>query len=459
MFGYVRFFCFCFCRSQAYTAWVNSQLRKRPELPLIEDMGNDLQDGVLVAKLIEIITGKDIRGIDVNAKTQQVKRDNFEKILTFLASQRVRTSTVTSRDLATGNLKSLMRLILSLASHYKPHSVKQGRDSASFRANSQTTPNLNVPTNRRFPATGFEPQEVDMKTVNALATLRRQNTNSGATAIRPALATSSSAADLLMSPGVQRRYTMNGSTINREIASQLSQFGTISNSRSLANLQHHNHDDSLIESPRQHTAMATSTSVGDLNTSEEDATIRKPILKKDSKYGSRRELPALGVSGVVSKGRPSIFEFWENMLGPQPDQTGSMIITAGESSDANENNSGSRASMRRVLPPLPGQPQSLTVSTSTNNTAFNNNSSGNAELLGSRGEVEGSSNQPSPTCVSGEIDPGYWSAVRGNNNHEEMMSTTPVKAHHDLLMDDLNRTKKQLAELQNMVSFPFPRKT
>lgn len=76
--------------------------------------------------------GKEIRGIDVNAKTQQAKRDNFEKILTFLASQRVRTSTVTSRDLATGNLKSLMRLILSLASHYKPHSVKQGRDSGNI---------------------------------------------------------------------------------------------------------------------------------------------------------------------------------------------------------------------------------------------------------------------------------------------------------------------------------------
>ncbi|XP_057374957.1 dixin-like [Daphnia carinata] len=430
----------------AYTAWVNSQLRKRPELPLIDDMGNDLQDGVLVAKLIEIITGKDIRGIDVNAKTQQAKRDNFEKILTFLASQRVRTSTVTSRDLATGNLKSLMRLILSLASHYKPHSVKQGRDSASFRANSQTTPNLNVPTNRRFQTTGFEPQEADMKTVNALATLRRQNTSSGATAIRPALATSSSAADLL-SPGVQRRYTMNGSTINREIASQLSQFGTISNARSLANLQHHKHDDSLIESPRQHAAMATSTSVGDLNTSEEDATVRKPILKKDSKYGSRRELPALGVSGVVSKGRPSIFEFWENMLGPnQPDQTSSMTIAPGESSDVNENNSGSRASMRRVLPPLPGQPQSLTVSTTPNNNGPS------AELLGSRGEVEGSSNQPSPTCVTGEIDPGYWSAVRSNNsNHDEMNTTTVKASHHDLLIDDLNRTKKQLAELQNML--------
>ena len=83
--------------------------------------------------------GKEIRGIDVEVKSQQAKRENFENILTFLASQRVRTSTVTPRDLANGNLKSLMRLILSLASHYKPHSVKQGRaDSQQGKRHSFT---------------------------------------------------------------------------------------------------------------------------------------------------------------------------------------------------------------------------------------------------------------------------------------------------------------------------------
>lgn len=54
---------------------------------------------------------------------------------------------------------------------------------ASFRGNSQTTPNLNVPTNRRFQTTGFQqPHENDIdanKTVNALATLRRQNNGHG----------------------------------------------------------------------------------------------------------------------------------------------------------------------------------------------------------------------------------------------------------------------------------------
>lgn len=76
--------------------------------------------------------GKEIRGIDDQVDTQQAKRENFDKILGFLATQRVRTSTITARDLAAGNLKSLMRLILSLASHYKPHSVKQGRDSGTI---------------------------------------------------------------------------------------------------------------------------------------------------------------------------------------------------------------------------------------------------------------------------------------------------------------------------------------
>ena len=48
---------------------------------------------------------------------------------------------------------------------------------ASFRANSQTTPNLNVATNRRFTQSNAEMEENDFKTVNALATLRRQSSN------------------------------------------------------------------------------------------------------------------------------------------------------------------------------------------------------------------------------------------------------------------------------------------
>ena len=40
---------------QAYIAWVNSQLRKRPELKAVQDLRTDLQSGEVLAQLIEII--------------------------------------------------------------------------------------------------------------------------------------------------------------------------------------------------------------------------------------------------------------------------------------------------------------------------------------------------------------------------------------------------------------------
>ena len=40
---------------QAYIAWVNSQLRKRPGLAPVQDLRTDLQSGETLAHLIEII--------------------------------------------------------------------------------------------------------------------------------------------------------------------------------------------------------------------------------------------------------------------------------------------------------------------------------------------------------------------------------------------------------------------
>jgi hypothetical protein len=40
---------------QAYVAWVNSQLRKRPDLKQVQDLRTDLQSGEVLAQLIEII--------------------------------------------------------------------------------------------------------------------------------------------------------------------------------------------------------------------------------------------------------------------------------------------------------------------------------------------------------------------------------------------------------------------
>ena len=40
---------------QAYVAWVNSQLKKRPGSRSIEDLRTDMQDGVALVHLIEVV--------------------------------------------------------------------------------------------------------------------------------------------------------------------------------------------------------------------------------------------------------------------------------------------------------------------------------------------------------------------------------------------------------------------
>lgn len=39
----------------AYVSWVNSQLKKKPGLKPITDLRSDLQDGVVLTQLIEIV--------------------------------------------------------------------------------------------------------------------------------------------------------------------------------------------------------------------------------------------------------------------------------------------------------------------------------------------------------------------------------------------------------------------
>lgn len=56
--------------------------------------------------------------------TPQTMRENLDRILQFMAAKRIRMTHITSKEVAEGNLKSIMRVILALAAHYKPQSVK-----------------------------------------------------------------------------------------------------------------------------------------------------------------------------------------------------------------------------------------------------------------------------------------------------------------------------------------------
>ncbi|XP_047738873.1 uncharacterized protein LOC108676477 isoform X2 [Hyalella azteca] len=110
---------------QAYIAWVNSQLRKK-SLPLISDLRRDLQSGVVFADLIDILAGEKVAGIqrEPGEFALQTMRDNIDRVLQFMAAKRIKMVQMTSKDVMEGNLKSIMRIILALAAHYKPQSVR-----------------------------------------------------------------------------------------------------------------------------------------------------------------------------------------------------------------------------------------------------------------------------------------------------------------------------------------------
>ena len=67
---------------QAYIAWVNSQLRKRPDLKPVQDLRTDLQSGEVLAQLIEIISGEKIAGIQYTPESIQV----MESIIGYVSN-------------------------------------------------------------------------------------------------------------------------------------------------------------------------------------------------------------------------------------------------------------------------------------------------------------------------------------------------------------------------------------
>lgn len=124
---------------QAYVAWVNSQLKKKPGCRMVEDLRRDMQDGVALVHLVEIVSGEPLARVDYKPQTSTAMKENVERVLQFMTSKRIRMHHTSAKDIVDGNLKAIMRLILSLAAHYKPSSVKQAPTTPTSGA---TTPNI-----------------------------------------------------------------------------------------------------------------------------------------------------------------------------------------------------------------------------------------------------------------------------------------------------------------------------
>ncbi|XP_077448424.1 dixin-like isoform X3 [Stigmatopora argus] len=109
-----------------YISWVNAQLKRKPGLNPITDFRRDLQDGVVLVHLIEIVAGEVLDDINVTPQSKEESRKNVEQVLQFISSRHIRMPHISARDIVDGNLKSVMRIILALAAHFKPSANHRG---------------------------------------------------------------------------------------------------------------------------------------------------------------------------------------------------------------------------------------------------------------------------------------------------------------------------------------------
>lgn len=96
----------------------------------MEDLRNDTRDGVAFIDLISVIAGESVTEVHAVPSTYVEMRENIERVLHFMSSKKIRMHHIQAKDIVDGNLKSIMRLILALAAHYKPKSVKHSSNNS-----------------------------------------------------------------------------------------------------------------------------------------------------------------------------------------------------------------------------------------------------------------------------------------------------------------------------------------
>lgn len=84
--------------------------------------------------------GEEIPDIQYKPESLQGMKENLEKILLFMAQRQIRMHQITAKEILEGNLRAVMRLILALAAHYKPQSV---RSSIPFDQMTKNSPQAN----------------------------------------------------------------------------------------------------------------------------------------------------------------------------------------------------------------------------------------------------------------------------------------------------------------------------
>ncbi|EGG21588.1 gelation factor [Cavenderia fasciculata] len=104
-------------QKRTFTGWANNYLKER--ILKINDLGADLEDGVLLINLLEIISSKKILKYNKTAKMRLHKMENNNLAVAFIKSEGLKLVGIGAEDIVDGQLKLILGLIWTLILRYQ----------------------------------------------------------------------------------------------------------------------------------------------------------------------------------------------------------------------------------------------------------------------------------------------------------------------------------------------------
>ncbi|XP_053539362.1 neuron navigator 2 isoform X3 [Ictalurus punctatus] len=123
---------------QIYTDWANHYLAKSGHKQLIQDLQQDVSDGVLLAEIIQVVANEKIEDINGCPKSHSQMIENIDTCLAFLAAKGVNIQGLSAEEIRNGNLKAILGLFFSL-SRYKQQQQQQQSTSQTHFAHTAHT--------------------------------------------------------------------------------------------------------------------------------------------------------------------------------------------------------------------------------------------------------------------------------------------------------------------------------
>lgn len=101
-------------QKKTFTNWFNAQLKRGGHSKMVEDLANDLDNGILLYQLLECISGQKLPRIMTNPRMRLQKIQNLNVCLDFIARSGVRLIGISSEEICDHNQKLILGMVWTL---------------------------------------------------------------------------------------------------------------------------------------------------------------------------------------------------------------------------------------------------------------------------------------------------------------------------------------------------------